>query len=542
MTIAEMERRCQELKDRFSSGIITEEEFRSGMAELRFQDSYKRWWMIGVQSGKWYVFDGTRWLPGKPPEMPSGVPTLPEISPTRASTSAASEPEANRIPPRQSSHERNPEALEREGARDELQLDTNTRPVPAAFSNKPPESLTTVIRRRNLPQDHAAVPSIRRDTRRQSPRTSFLVGFGVITAIILLIVLWLGIDNFVPGKPISAFLGRTLGSRPPTPAASQAVAPANIPSAIAPMIAQGDQLVLHSQLDNAIKQYQSASRTDASSAVPLTRWSRALAFRGQIQDALSKARQAVKLAPNDAEANAQLSRALAWSGQVDEAITVGENTIKLDPKNANAHAFLAEAYLHARRPSDARTQAQTALQLAPQSAEAHRALAWVFTLSGQKDTATAEWRQATNLEPNLFFRHYEMAEVERVFFKATADAVSAYQQSLSLYGSYVPAIMGLGMALLDANRPQEAIAQFKRVIAIDPNNEEGIVYLGLAFQKTNQCSQAIPYFEQALKVDANNSVAQRGLYECKSGKSSSALASTPPPVPLVPPTLVPGNQ
>lgn len=493
MTIAEMERRCQELKDKLNSGAITDDEFRSGMAELRFQDSQKRWWMIGAQSGKWYVFNGARWLPGEPPEIPSEVSTLPETSPAVTDSLA---------------------------------------------SSTSPESVTTVIRRRSIPQD---LPSRRRRTRRQSTGRPFFVGFGVIAVLVLLLVLWLGIDNLVPGKPISAFLGRALGSRPPTPQASPAAASANIPSAIAPMIALGDQLVLQSQLDNAIKQYQSASKTDSTSAVPLTRWSRVLAFRGQSQDAISKARQAVKLAPNDAEANAQLSRALAWSGQVDEAITVGENAVKLDAKNANARAFLAEAYLHARRPSDARTQAQTALQLAPQSAEAHRAQAWVLTLSGQKDTAVAEWRQAANLEPNLFFRHYEMAEVERIFFNASADAVSAYQKSLSLYGSYPPAIIGLGMALLDANRAQDAIAQFKRMIAIDPSNDVVFAYLGLAYQKTNQCSQAIPYFEQALKVDANNSVAQRGLYECKSGKSSSAPVSTPPPVPLVPPTLALGN-
>src|SRR5574341_1229512 len=90
MTIAEMERRCQELKDKLNSGAITDEEFRSGMAELRFQDSQKRWWMIGAQSGKWYVFNGARWLPGEPPEIPSGVSALPETSPAVTDSLASS--------------------------------------------------------------------------------------------------------------------------------------------------------------------------------------------------------------------------------------------------------------------------------------------------------------------------------------------------------------------------------------------------------------------------------------------------------------------
>ncbi|MBF8283930.1 MAG: acetolactate synthase large subunit, partial [Anaerolineales bacterium] len=48
-------------------GAIPEDEFRAGMNALRFQDSQNRWWMLGVQSNKWYVFDGARWLPGTPP-------------------------------------------------------------------------------------------------------------------------------------------------------------------------------------------------------------------------------------------------------------------------------------------------------------------------------------------------------------------------------------------------------------------------------------------------------------------------------------------
>src|SRR5512142_2124362 len=73
MNVAEMERRFFELKGKYDVGAVGEAEFKTEIEKLRFQDSQNRWWMIGAQSGRWYVFDGERWIPGKPPEEPSDV-------------------------------------------------------------------------------------------------------------------------------------------------------------------------------------------------------------------------------------------------------------------------------------------------------------------------------------------------------------------------------------------------------------------------------------------------------------------------------------
>jgi len=361
-----------------------------------------------------------------------------------------------------------------------------------------------------------------------------------VFALVAVLCMWLAIDNFVPGKPISSFFAGLTGSKStasltPTPVGGSAAASKD-PSAL---IAMGDQLLLQSNIDSAITQYQSAAQLAPSNPIPLTHWSRALAFKGQMADALDKARQAVQRAPNDAEANAQLSRALAWSGQGNDAIAAGEKAVQLDAKNANAHAYLAEAYLLARRLPDAQNQAQTALQLAPQSAAAYRAQAWVLTIQGQRNTALDAWRQTVALEPDFYFRHFELAEALRVYFNSSADAIPEYRKSISLYGAYTPALSRLGIALLDTGQAQDAQAPLQRAVTLDPKDVDAYAYLGIAFGKQNQCAQAIPYFGQALKIDPNNSLAQRGLADCKGGKAPSAPAVTPLPVPLVPPTLVP---
>ncbi len=508
-TIAEIERRGAELKDKFDRGAITDEQFRTEMVALRFQDASRRWWMLGAQSAKWYMFDGTRWVPGTPPDIPVSLPSAqPEPPPqTKSATqSVESAPSQEPAP-----------------AIEEYSIRTLPPPPESVQPPPPPESVTTYIRKE------------RRERSRISP---VFILVGALAFIVFIAALIFSVDNLAPGRPISRLLGGASAAQLAPPAASS-----GLPANVLAMISAGDQAFAQGHIDTAIAQYQKSAQAAPSSAIPLTRLSRSYAFKGQIQDAINRSRQAVKVAPNDADASGQLCRALTWDGQVDEAIKTCESAIKTDSKNANARAFLTEAYLHAHRASDAQAQATVALQLAPQSAEAHRAQAWVLTLGGQKDAAVKEWKQTQTLDPNLFYRHYEVAEVQRVFFNSTAEAVPAYQKTLALYNSYLPAIVRLGLAFIDINQPQNAIPHLRRAATLSPNDIQVIAGLGIAYGKTNQCPQGIPYLEQALRLDPNNSAAQRGIFECKGGQ-----ASGPPPappvltVPIVPPTVVPGGQ
>ncbi len=41
------------LKGQRATGRITREQFNAALKELMIQDAQGRWWMIGVDSGKW---------------------------------------------------------------------------------------------------------------------------------------------------------------------------------------------------------------------------------------------------------------------------------------------------------------------------------------------------------------------------------------------------------------------------------------------------------------------------------------------------------
>ncbi len=566
MNVEEMERHFFELKGKLDVGAITEAEFKAEIEKLKFQDKQGRWWMIGAQSGKWYTFDGVRWIPGKPPVEPSPPPTQAYEVPLPPAPQSFTpiEPAAASGAPgaSQTAHATEPGETQPAASPTEPHI---TRPSAPRFTFETPRPTAPTLPEHSAPSPGAPLmpehlqsgprlaappPPPLELERLRSPhaRPPLPIGGPVIVisaavfAILAVICMWIAVDNFVPNKPISSFFagltgGKATASMTPTPIGGQTVASKDV----APLVAMGDRLLLQSNVDSAITQYQNAAQLAPSSPSPLTHWSRALAFKGQMLDALDKARQAVQRGPTDADANAQLCRALAWNGQASDAMVAGEKAAQLDPKNASAHACLAEVYLAAQRLSDAQSQAQTAMQLAPQSAESYRARAWVLTIQGDKNAALDAWKQTVALEPDFYFRHFELGEVLRVYFNSSADAIPEYQRSVALYGAYVPAISRLGIALIDAKQPQAAAAQLERAITLDPKNAQAYAYLGIAYGSDKDCAQAIPYFEQALKLDPNNSVAQQGLADCKSNKAPSAPPPVPPQVPVPPPTLAPAN-
>lgn len=67
------------LKGQFATGRITREQFEAALKGLMAQDAEGRYWMMGVDSGKWYVHKDGQWIEGTPPGMQPAKPmTMPE--------------------------------------------------------------------------------------------------------------------------------------------------------------------------------------------------------------------------------------------------------------------------------------------------------------------------------------------------------------------------------------------------------------------------------------------------------------------------------
>jgi len=65
----DIENEFHELLFRLKQKDISEREFKDRLKRLRFEDSKGRCWTIGARSGKWYYFDGKKWIESRPPSI-----------------------------------------------------------------------------------------------------------------------------------------------------------------------------------------------------------------------------------------------------------------------------------------------------------------------------------------------------------------------------------------------------------------------------------------------------------------------------------------
>jgi hypothetical protein len=62
-----VEKEAQALAARFEAGDLTEDDLKARLKELMIQDGRGRWWMIGYETGRWYVHTEEGWSESEPP-------------------------------------------------------------------------------------------------------------------------------------------------------------------------------------------------------------------------------------------------------------------------------------------------------------------------------------------------------------------------------------------------------------------------------------------------------------------------------------------
>lgn len=67
----EVEQSVGTLREQFRQGQITRNQLENELRRLMVLDDQGRWWTLGVDSNRWYRFDGREWIPDTPPQTGS---------------------------------------------------------------------------------------------------------------------------------------------------------------------------------------------------------------------------------------------------------------------------------------------------------------------------------------------------------------------------------------------------------------------------------------------------------------------------------------
>jgi Flp pilus assembly protein TadD len=176
-------------------------------------------------------------------------------------------------------------------------------------------------------------------------------------------------------------------------------------------------------------------------------------------------RRGLEIAPDDAELRNALGWTLFQGGRPAEAVAEYERALTANPKQAKAHNNLALALVELGRLEEAAGHFKTSLDLEPR-AEIYSDLGFTMARLGKSEEARADYQKALELDPNCASAHFNLA-VTFVQAGKFGEAESHYRQALPARPT-AETHNGLGYVLARQGRTDEAVAEFRKAIDVDP--------------------------------------------------------------------------
>jgi TolB-like protein/Tfp pilus assembly protein PilF len=200
---------------------------------------------------------------------------------------------------------------------------------------------------------------------------------------------------------------------------------------------------------------------------------------------------------------------------IPKAISFYEQALTHDPNYALAYAGLAEShallpYYTSTRQSDAfpkaKEAAHKALQLDPNLAEAHRALGKILTFTVDLAGSMTELQRAIELKPNDASAHHWYSNGPLIALGHVEEAIAEGKRSVELDPLSPIINADLGNTLYYARRYDEAIAQFRKALELDPTFSYTHYNLGEVLEAKGDLTGAIAEYEKAKQLSDDPSM------------------------------------
>jgi tetratricopeptide (TPR) repeat protein len=187
-------------------------------------------------------------------------------------------------------------------------------------------------------------------------------------------------------------------------------------------------------------------------------------------------------------------------GDLDMAKQAFHAKLKKTPSHVGAMIGLAEIAFKEGLPNITEKYIQDAMQVAPKNALIHQMLGRHLVQQGRLEEGESAYQRAIELEPKLLRLQLEVGDFYLQRSNQPQKAIEAYEAALELDNAHAGAHFGLGSALANTGKIDQAIKKFQEAGHLAPDNPLPFFALGRIHVVRKQFEEAHQAFTQAIQA------------------------------------------